>query len=147
MVKDKSVHGNRAKGRNKGSRKVVNFGQEEILMRKELSTNMNQLCDQRRNMNFNESEHFVNNKGNKVLIKDFIFEKDFRGLQDLGIDKVFVYKEVRTTKISQHISHKFDLSHMDWIIKGKAGGQDGDPPNFWTTYSGSEEEVEEEYWI
>lgn len=34
MDKDKITHGNRAKGRIKGSRKLVNPGQEEVLLRK-----------------------------------------------------------------------------------------------------------------
>lgn len=90
MAKDKTTHGNRAKGRIKGSRKVVSFGQEEILLRKRLSTSMKQLCDQRWNMSLNKYGHFSNNKGKKVLMNKVISEKDFRGLQDLKLDKVFV---------------------------------------------------------
>lgn len=63
MAKDKTTQGNRAKGRINNSKELVNLGKEEILLRKGLSTNMNLLCDQRWNMNFNKSEHFVNNKG------------------------------------------------------------------------------------
>lgn len=63
MAKDKTSHGNLAKGKIKGSRKLVNPGQKEIILRKTLSTNMNQLCDQKWNMNLNKSEHFINNKG------------------------------------------------------------------------------------
>lgn len=77
-------------------------------MIKGLSTNMNQLCDQMRNMNFNKSGYFVNNKGKEVLMKKNIYKKGFRGLQDLRIDKFFMSKEGRTTnmsdKISPHIS-------------------------------------------
>lgn len=134
MTKDNKTHENQANGRIKSSWKLVNPGQEEILLRKGLSNNMNQLCDQRRNMNFKKSEHFVYNKGKKVLMKNVISKKDFRDLKDLGIDKVFLYKEVRTTKILdkmyQHISQKSELSHVDWVIKWKADGHDGNPPNY-----------------
>lgn len=41
MAKDKTAHGNRAKGRMIGLGKLVNLSQEEILLRKGLSTNMN----------------------------------------------------------------------------------------------------------
>lgn len=32
--------------------------------------------------------------------------------------------------MSQHLSLKSELSHVDWVIKGKDDGQDGGPPNF-----------------
>lgn len=85
-------------------------------------------------MNFNKSEHFVNNKGKNVLMKKVISKKDLNGLQDLKIDKFNMYEEERTTKISnkmyQHISQKSELSHKDCIIKGKDDDQDEGPPNF-----------------
>lgn len=55
-------------------------------------------------------------------MKKVMSEKDFRGLQDLGIDKVIMYEEERTTKMPdkmyQHLSQEFELAHEDWIIKG-----------------------------
>lgn len=59
-----------------------------------------------------------------------VSEKHFRGLQDLQIDKVSMYKEVRITNMSQHLSHKSKLSHVDWVIKGKVDGPTGSPPIF-----------------
>lgn len=47
MDKDKTTHGNRAKGKIKGSWKLVYLSQEKILLREGLSTNMNQLYNQR----------------------------------------------------------------------------------------------------
>lgn len=130
MDKDKTSYGNRSKGRIKGSSKVVNFDQEEILLRKWLSTNMKQPCDQRWNINFKKYKHFSNNKHNEVLMKKVMSEKYFRGLQDLGPDKVFLYEEGRTTKIFEHLSQNYELSHVDWVIKGKADDQVGGHANF-----------------
>lgn len=133
MVRDKIARGNRAKGRIKGAGKLVNFVQEEVPLRKGLSTNMNQLGDQKRHMNFNKSEQMVN-KGKEVLMKKVIYEKYFNGSQDLRIDKVFMYEEERTTKmynnISQYLSQKSELSHVDWAIKWKVDGKVGGPPIF-----------------
>lgn len=52
MAKDKTNYGNRAKGRINGSRKIINPGQEEVPLRKNLSTNVNQPCFQMRDIIF-----------------------------------------------------------------------------------------------
>lgn len=56
MARDKSAHGNKTNGRLKVSGKMSNFRQEEVLLRKGLSTNMN----------FNKSKHCV--KGKEVHV-------------------------------------------------------------------------------
>lgn len=80
--------------------------------------------------NQNKSEHCVNNRGKEVLMNKVISHKEIRGLQDLKIDKVFTYKEENTTKMSQHLSQKFELSHLDSVIKRKTNSQTGCPSNF-----------------
>lgn len=69
-------------------------------------------------MNFNKSEHCVNKKGKEVLMRKVTYEKTFNGLQDLEIDKLIMYGE-RSTKMSQHNSQKFILSHEDWLLQGR----------------------------
>lgn len=67
MARDRTTHGNKVKGRIKGSEKLVSLGQEKVLLKKGITTNVNQLCDQRWNMKFNNSKHYVTNKG-KILL-------------------------------------------------------------------------------
>lgn len=112
MARDKITHGKRAKRRIKGSDKLGNPDQKEVHLRNILSTNVNQLCIQRRNMNFNNSNGDVTNKGKEVHLKKVIYEKYIRGLKDLRVDKVLMYKDGRTTKMSQHLSQKSELSHV-----------------------------------
>lgn len=54
------THGNQEKGRIKGSGKVVSPSKKEVPLEKGLSTNVNQLCIQRKNINFKSD---VTNKG------------------------------------------------------------------------------------
>ncbi|KAI5396768.1 hypothetical protein KIW84_062845 [Lathyrus oleraceus] len=65
MAKDDVSHDKRAKGRIKGSGKVVNPSQKEVPLRKYLSTKVNQLCIQRKNKKFKSD---VTNKGQEVLL-------------------------------------------------------------------------------
>lgn len=55
-------------------------------------------------------------------------------MEDPGIDKVIMYKEGRTTKMSEnmsrYLSYMSELSHVDWVIKRKVDGQLGGPPIF-----------------
>lgn len=66
------THGNRLKGIIRGLKKLVDLGREEVLLRKGLMANMNNInhmCDQRQNMNFYKSKGGVTNKGKVVLWK------------------------------------------------------------------------------
>lgn len=98
MTKDKTFHGYRAKGRIKGSRKVVNPCQKEVPIGKDLSTNVNQLCIQRKNMNFKSD---VTNQGQEFLLKKAIYAKGIMSLKYLKIHRVNWYEEERSTKMSE----------------------------------------------
>lgn len=66
MARYKIAHGNHAKGRIKGSWRLVVQGPKEVPPRRESSTNVNQLGDQRCNTNF--IKHCVKGK-KKVLMQ------------------------------------------------------------------------------
>lgn len=97
MPKDQNAHGNRAKGRIKGLRKVVNPSQKKVLLRKDLSTNVNQLCIQKKNVNFRSG---VTKKGREVFFKKVITTKYNMSLKDLKIDKANWYEEERYVDVS-----------------------------------------------